>query len=370
MASAWWNEDIMRGVAHYAVQAGWHLDMQMSLTGNLPETWNGDGVIVMPSPKLQGMHHLLETATCPVVAMNLSEPQLKLHRVAFDSEAIGSAAAAHFLERAFKSFAWYSSDWAKVEELRCNGYTEAVSAAGFDCTILAWPNLRGERKDTWQNRQQWLQRKLSRLPKPLAVFSTDDTVAVEVIEACLAAKLTIPYDVAVLGVGNVEIFRESTSVPLSSIRVDYETLTHDACDLLGSLMRKRKLPVATLLLPPEGIAIRRSTDTIVSENEEVGKALRFMFEHYPEVIGIPDISRASGTSKTRLYLAFHEELGQSPSQVLNQIRIEKALRMLRETQVNVSVVSKACGFGEPVNLYRCFKRAGIKPPQKYRQSLK
>jgi LacI family transcriptional regulator len=367
MASAWWNEDIIKGVARYAVEAGWHLDMQMSLTGRLPTDWSGDGLIVMPTPKLKGMRSLLRYADCPVVAMNLSDPGLQLHRMAFDSEAIGVMAARHFLERAFKSFAWYSSNWENVEKLRCDSFVDTVAKAGFDCTVLPWPKHRVELEDTWQNRQKWLQRRLSKLPKPLAVFSTDDTVAVEVIEACFGAKLSIPYDVAVLGVGNVEIFRESTSVPLSSITVDFERLTHDACELLAKLMRGRKIPIETRLLPPGEIAVRRSTDTFVSKNEEVGKALRFMFEHFPESIGIPEITRASGTSKSRLYLAFRSELGQPPSHVLNRIRIDKARRMLRETRDNVSEISKACGFGDPVNLYRCFKRAGLKPPQKHRQ---
>ena len=59
--------------------------------------------------------------------------------------------------------------------------------------------MRGKRRDTWANRQSWLRRQLLRIPRPLAVFTTDDSTAVEVIEACLAAELGIPDAVAILG---------------------------------------------------------------------------------------------------------------------------------------------------------------------------
>ena len=366
LASAWWNEDIIRGVAHYAARAGWHLDMQMTLTNEAPEAWRGDGVIVMPSPKID-MSRLLGRASCPVVAMNLSEPQLRLHRLAFDSLAIGALAAKHFLEHAFSSFAWYSHDWAEVEKLRCGSFVDSVTAAGFKCKILAWPKARGTRKNTWHNRQQWLQRQLLKLPKPVAVFSTDDTVAVEVIEACMASDLKVPYEVSVLGCGNVDIFRETTSIPLSTIDVDFAHLTHEACSLLEKLMNGNRIPKTITLLPPGEIVVRRSTDTIVSKNPHVAKALRFMFETFSKSIGIPEITRASGTSKSRLYIAFRRELGEPPSIVLHRIRIDKAKRMLRETETNIRDVSVQCGFGDPVNLYRCFRRVGLHSPQKYRK---
>ena len=73
-------------------------------------------------------------------------------------------------------------------------------------------------------------------------------------------------------------------------------------------------------------------------------------------------------SKTRLYIAFENDLNESPGAVLTRIRIDKAKRMLRETNEKVHVISEACGFGDAVNLYRCFKRHVGLAPRSYRDN--
>jgi len=277
-------------------------------------------------------------------------------------------AAEHFLERNFRSYVYHCHTEHRVDELRCAGFDQAIVAAGHTCTRLSWERDRRRRKNTWLNRQRWSRRKLRGLPKPLAVFSTDDTTAVEVIEAALAESLAIPDGVAILGTGNITVFRESTTVPLSSIVVDFDHLTHEACALLARLMDGGPVPRETMLLPPEGIAVRHSTDTIAAQTPEVAKAIRFMFDHFAEPIAVPDVVRASGMSKTRLYPAFERELGQSPGAVLTRIRIDRAKRMLHETNTKVHVISETCGFGDPVNLYRCFKRHLGVAPKTYRDT--
>jgi hypothetical protein len=54
----------------------------------------------------------------------------------------------------------------------------------------------------WAVRRKLLTRELQRLPKPLAVFSYNDCVAADIIDACEDAGLLVPEAVAVMGVDN------------------------------------------------------------------------------------------------------------------------------------------------------------------------
>ena len=351
LALAWHNETLALSVAGYAQRAGWHLDLQMYTTGEVPKRWRGEGIIALLGGR-RDVSRFIRNAGAPAVCLTLNEPELALPRVDVDGAALGRLAAEHFLEKHFTEFAWYSHGRQVVEMMRCEGFAARLHEAGHECRRLIWRQARGKRSDTWANRQAWLSHNLARLPHPLAVFSTDDTTAVEVIEACLRAGLDLPEQVAVLGTGDLELYRASTPVALSSIAVDFERLALEGARLLDGLMAGGRAPREPRLLAPGGIAARRSTDTIAVEHPEVALAVRFMLDHYPEPLGAKEIVGATTSSQTALYAAFRQELGKSPMAVLRGIRLEKAKQMLRETDAKVRTVARACGFGEAINLYR------------------
>ena len=369
LASAWQNQVFTLALARCARQAGWHLDLQMYLSGELPSEWLGEGIIALLGEDRRDVSRLVKQAKCPVVCVSANEPQTVVPRVVFDSRAVGRLAAQHLLEKGFTSFAWYSHRWQHVEQLRCDSFAETVDTAGHPCAKLIWELEQGKRKNTWANRQAWLVRKLDRLPRPLAVFAVDDTVAVEVIEAFGRLGLQIPGEVAVLGTGNLDVFRESTPVTLSSVKVDFDRLACEAATLLDRLMAGEPAPKDPIILPPNGIAARRSTDTLAVEHPQVARAIRFMFDYFAAPIGVREIVASTTVSQTRLYIAFQEQLGKSPVAVLNRIRLGKATQMLRDTDQPIKEVAIACGFGESINLYRSFQREFQTSPQAYRREF-
>jgi len=368
LATAWQNHRFALAVAGYARQAGWHLDLQMELSGEVPRDWNGEGVITLLGGR-QDLSRFVQRVGCPTVCATLNEPALELPRVDVDCVAIGRLAAIHFLEKGFANFAWYSDRYQVVEQLRCDSFSETVSQAGRDCTRLVWEHQQGRRKNTWANRQVWLARKLSQLPRPLAVFSVDDTNAVEIVEAAARAELTIPDQVAVLGTGDLDLFRESTPVTLSSVQVDFDRLAREATILLDRLMNGAVPPAEPILIPPSGIASRHSTDTIAVEHPQVARAVKFMIAHFAEPVGAREIVGATEMSQSRLYKAFQQHLGMSPVAVLARIRLEKAERLLRDTPLKIRVIADECGFGDPINLYRAFQRRHGVSPRYFRRSI-
>jgi LacI family transcriptional regulator len=67
--------------------------------------------------------------------------------------------------------------------------------------------------------------------RPEAVFAVNDLLAIGILHAFVAARLSIPDDVAVIGYDDIE-YAESSIVPLSSIRTPHESFGVAAVDLL------------------------------------------------------------------------------------------------------------------------------------------
>lgn len=174
-----------------------------------------------------------------------------------------------------------------ASSIRQAAFDRILSGHGYRATDLIWPDSGKDVNNTWQDRQRWLGEKLTHMPRPLAVVAVNDRAAVEVIEACLANAIAVPDEVAVLGVLDMPLFRRCTPISLSSVRMDLDKTIGAACDLLDQLMDGAPPPDKPILFPPQGISIRESTETIAASLPEVAKAIRFMFDHYPEPIDNP-----------------------------------------------------------------------------------
>ncbi|MBT3295634.1 MAG: substrate-binding domain-containing protein [Verrucomicrobia bacterium] len=271
-------------------------------------------------------------------------------------------AAEHFFRRGFRSTAFYRNALTHAGSLRFRAFKRHVERVGHKVIDLVPPSSWSDEENSWLRRQHWLSQRLVDLQQPVAVFAHDDSSGVEVIEACQSESIAIPDGVAVLGMLDIAMFRESTTVPLSSIVVDFDTHTRIACDLLALMMAGEPPPKEPILLPPTGIAVRESTDTIAAHTPVVANAIRFILDHFSEPIGVPDVARAVGMSQTPFYRACHADLGCPPGSVLSRIRLEKAKSMLIESDETVHNVAAACGFGDRINLHRQFKKQlGISP---------
>lgn len=364
-AGPWWHEDLMQGVARHCGARGWHLNLDPALSGQLPDDWQGDGILTTIGDGPGRFERFRRQADCPAVALSLNAPQIDIPRVGFDNWAVGRLAAEHFLERGFTSFAFYDRSRQHSAEQRRDAFAASVEprCTGAFRTILPDPSGR------WAARQQDLATQLSRLPRPLAVLAADDASGVEVIEACQSLGLDIPYDVGVLGMLDMPLFRESTTIGMSSIRVDFDRNTRVACEVLESMMAGGAAPAEPILFPPTGIAVRASTDVIAAQHPGVARAVRFMMRHYAEPIDVPAIIAASGMSQTRLFAAFKAELGEPPGASLIRVRVDKAKRQLEQTRDKLDVVAADCGFGSRLNLYRQFtRRVGMSPGAWRKQS--
>jgi LacI family transcriptional regulator len=348
---------VIEGIGRFAREAGWHLEMRSILEASPPRGWRGDGLLVNDTavPRLRGFLQK-QVHLQPTVTLGANHVREGLPAVQEDNAAMGRVAAEHFLRRGFRHFAWVSLPRGRVQKERRSGFEQAVGAAGRACDVLEWSAPRGRGAERWADCRQWLEGEISKLPKPLAVFALDDLLAVDVVEACLASGLSVPGDVAVLGVGNMQLACECAQVPISSIDEDAGGIAYAAARMLECLMNGEKLAVRQKVLPLRGLVLRRSTEAYAARHPAVVRALEWMQVNFGKNASNEQIAEAVGASVRALHYAFREDLGTTPARHLQRIRLERAREVLLQGGRKIGVVARECGFGTLRNLHRAHAR--------------
>ncbi|HEX7260689.1 MAG TPA: substrate-binding domain-containing protein, partial [Luteolibacter sp.] len=208
--------------------------------------WNGDGALLSLGADPECNKRVLELARLfPAVSFSgniLGSTQT----VTTDQAAGGVLAAHHFLELGYRNFAWFETphdpSGDRIGEMRGAAFRQTVETAGYNCAVLE--RLGSDAADRKQRTicRQRLLAQLLELPKPLALFAFDDPHAVDAIEMCLDAGLRVPEDVAVLGVGNLELACECSMVPISSVEYDLRAIGYAGACLLEQVMAGNPAP--------------------------------------------------------------------------------------------------------------------------------
>jgi AraC-like DNA-binding protein/ligand-binding sensor protein len=96
------------------------------------------------------------------------------------------------------------------------------------------------------------------------------------------------------------------------------------------------------------------------------KAERYIWENYTRKISLQEIANVSGLSAPYFSTIFREEMGENLSAYLNRLRVEKAGRLLIETDMSLSDISGSCGFEDQSWFSKIFKNYTGMSPGKYR----
>lgn len=113
------------------------------------------------------------------------------------------------------------------------------------------------------------------------------------------------------------------------------------------------------------ILIYRYLDEVylpIGTNESLRKAISYIRLNYQMNITAGDIATYTNVGERYLRKLFSQYLNLSPVDYLNQIRINKAIELLRNTEMSIKEVCFACGFQSPQYFSRLFKQQmGITP---------
>ena len=356
----------IQGIARFARSHGWHLTIVDRLA-RFPRGWRGDGALVTLRGNAETNRFVrgLVKDGIPVVDLTFNHPEIKLPRVSGDHEAFGRLARQHFESLNFRHFAWFSTGWSHVHELRFCGYaaeTREQGSGNRDQEATKWvlQDMVGESEiDNWRLFLKVIGRKLQSAPKPLAVLTYDDADAAKVLSAALEAGLRVPEDVAIMGIGNDTVICENQAVPLSSVDHDLERNGYEGAALLNHLMSTRRAlstkhrlrsnsrqayALGTKFIPPRGIIVRKSTDTLAADDPLLSAALREISRRISTSFGVADVAEALKMPRTRLDRLFAEKFSRSVGKEIVRQRIERAKRLLASTDKPMKEIAALCGY--------------------------
>jgi LacI family transcriptional regulator len=274
-------------------------------------------------------------------------------------------AAEHFKSRFFEHFAWVSMRWSPVHALRYQGFTQGAPAEKW-----VWvEHAPKARQDDWDAFSKWLGKKLAAAPKPLAILTYNDYDASRVLDTCIRFGITVPDEVAILGVDNNTLVCENQPVPLASIEHNLEEIGYRGAELLQELMEGRPKVREPILIPPKGIVLRQSADLIAVRNPIVRDALIFVKEHLDQGFGVAQVAEHLQVSRATLDRLFKAETGKTLGCEILRQRIAQAKILLRSTGLKNYEIARQTGFCNPAHFTQTFIKMIGQSPKKYRISI-
>jgi AraC-like DNA-binding protein len=104
------------------------------------------------------------------------------------------------------------------------------------------------------------------------------------------------------------------------------------------------------------------------ESSPANHAKKRMDASYADpLFGISEIAKELKIHRTTLFRLFHQQFGLTPSRYLQNLRMQKALSMLRESSEPIQEVGRLCGFRDANYFSRSVRRATGMSPREFRR---
>lgn len=320
-----------------------------------------DGIITR-SPEEPSTERALAKVDVPIVFTNFRKPCATLPSkrtiITLDDAALGRAAADHFASLgSFGAFAYVSNRvgyrWSHERGLAF------VERLGELIGTMACPPLDLADKSA-------VEHFLRTAPKPLAIFASWDMAALEVLETCRRLNLSVPDQVAILGVDNEELVCNGAKPTLSSIEPDHVELGRKACQELERLFRGRPGRIIRIAKSVKAIHQRESTATVPPSAQLVLRAQKYIRQNALRGLSPSDVVRHLGVSRSLAFLRFKERTGEPIGAAIARERIAILKKRLVSSDDRLTSVATACGFRDSAELTRFFKRETGQTPTQWK----
>lgn len=132
----------------------------------------------------------------------------------------------------------------------------------------------------------------------------------------------------------------------------------------ATAQRENYQEITSHLLAEIILLMERYTNDNTYSVKSIEYAYNYIYEYYNQHINFSELAKSTGYSDDRFRHLFSEKYGTSPKQLQMTIRLEKAVELLAEKNLNCTVVAHTCGFSTSAQFSKLFKEQyGITPKQ-------
>ena len=104
-------------------------------------------------------------------------------------------------------------------------------------------------------------------------------------------------------------------------------------------------------------------------NQLIRNATNYIAQHLPEDLSLESIADAVNANPSYLSRIFSKECGETITEHITRIRIEKAKELLRFSDYFVYQISEATGFNDPAYFSTIFKKYTGMSPKEYKHHI-
>lgn len=97
----------------------------------------------------------------------------------------------------------------------------------------------------------------------------------------------------------------------------------------------------------------------------IASSLGFLSKNYRKPIGVTDLMKVAGLSRRGFLKAFRKHTGRTPGEVLRQVRLKHAKRLLVECNLPMTDLATASGYRRANSFWVAFRRATGESPKEY-----
>jgi len=363
-------ERILTGVLEYAREKGGWSFVRIPERLDLSLDWlrdsESDGALIIITNEEAA--ESARSLPIPVVNLTAYLEVSDLPTVMVDQKETGRMAARHLLERRFTRFGYYGTTDMWYSRLRRASFVETIEARGGECRIFEVPSsLESEQKG--KRGQDTLEEWLLTMRPPVGIMASTDMRACMVADACAHLGLRIPEDVALIGVDNDPVC-EFNNPPLSSVCRNDSQVGLRAAALLDYLMGGGSPPTEPVLIAPDRVICRLSTQTSAIEDARIAKTVAYIKRNIHRPFGVEELLEVAFMSRRCLEENFIKWIGIPAYTFINKCRVEQASHLLADPKrLSLTEIAALSGFRDLRRFRLVFRRImGISPALYQRQN--
>ena len=299
----------------------------------------------------------------PVVDVLGDGPSETVPLVHTDDAAIGSMAAHHLREKGFSRFAFCGIASIRWSVRRGEAFKTATGTCRLPMLELERTGDIGAGHAEIDRFAEWLES----LEKPTGIFVSCDHIAPPLLEACTRLGITVPQQVAVVGVNNDTVACNICNPTLSSIDGSHFQIGYRGARLLESMMAGAPPPTEPIFVLPRRLIVRESSGEPVIEDPVIARAARFISRNAAGPIGVDDVANEVSLSRRELQRRFPKATGRTVHAALLEARIEISKRLLQSSEYSIDAIATMSGFGSRQHFAKSFREHTGTSPKNYRR---